>query len=101
MANVFKNYTGTGITTESTLVTGGAGVETTVIGMTIANVGASEAAVDIKLNGVYMLKGAPIFVGGAMVPIGGDQKVVIGEADTLSVTSDVAVDVIVSVLEKS
>ena len=101
MANVFKNYTDTGITTESILLTGGVGVETTVIGMTIANVGASEATIDIKLNGVYMLKGAPIFVGGAMVPIGGDQKVVIGNGDTLSVTSDVAVDVIVSVLEKS
>ena len=101
MAAAFNRYTVEGVTTEAVIMTAPVATEVTIIGATIANVGADEASVDIKLNTTYMLKGAPVYVGGAMTPIGGEQKVVMEAGDTLSVTSDIAVDVIVSVLEKS
>ncbi len=50
---------------------------------------------------IYIIKGAPIPVGSSLVPIGGDQKLVLEAADVLKVTSDVTVDVAVSVLEIS
>ena len=97
---VFKNYTASGVTTAAVILTGAVGVETTIIGMTVANIGASEASVAIKVGPTHIVKGAPVYVGGAMTPIGGEQKVVLTEGDTLSVSSNVVVDVIVSVLEK-
>jgi len=99
MANTFKSYQSTSVTTEATVLTGPASTQTTVIGLSIANTGASAAAVDVKLNTAYIVKAAPIPVGGALVVIGGDQKLVVEATDTLKVTSDVAADVITSVLE--
>ena len=101
MANTFKRYKVEGVTTETVITTAQEGTEITVIGMTVANVGTSEASISLKHGTTHMLKNAPILVGSAMVPIGGEQKVVLEAGDTFSVTSDVAVDVILSVLEKS
>ena len=100
MASSFRNYKKTGITGETTVFTGAASTETTLIGCTIANTSANDAAVDVKIGGAYMLKGAPVFTGGAMTPIGGEQKVVMMAGEDLKVTSTETVDVIVSVLEK-
>jgi len=100
MANAFKNYKSNGITAETTVLTGAAGMETTIIGMSIANVDTSDASINIKVGGSYMLKGAPVYVGGAMTPIGGEQKVVLMDGEDLAISSDYSVDVIVSVLEK-
>ena len=99
MANTFKSYQSTSVTTEATVLTGPASTQTTVIGLSIANTGASAAAVDVKLNTAYIVKAAPIPVGGSLVVVGGDQKVVVEATDTLKVTSDITVDVITSVLE--
>jgi len=101
MANAFKNYTSTSVTTETTVLTGPASTETTVIGLSIANTGASVATVDVKLNTAYVVKDAPVPVGGSLVVVGGDQKLVVEAADTIKVTSDVTVDAIVSTLEIS
>ena len=101
MANAFKNYTSTSVTTETTVLTGPASTETTVIGLSIANTGASVATVDVKLNTAYVVKNAPVPVGGSLVVVGGDQKLVVEAADTIKVTSDVTVDAIVSTLEIS
>jgi hypothetical protein len=101
MANAFKNYTSTSVTTETTVLTGPASTETTVIGLSIANTGASVATVDVKLNTAYVVKDAPVPVGGSLVVVGGDQKLVVEAADTIKVTSDITVDVITSTLEIS
>jgi len=101
MANAFKSYQSTSITTEATVLTGPASTETTVIGLSIANTSSSTATVDVKLNTAYMVKAAPIPVGGSLVVVGGDQKVVVEATDTIKVTSDVTVDVITSTLEIS
>lgn len=99
MANNFKSYQSTSVTTEATVLTGPAATETTVIGMSVANTGASAATASVKLNTAYLVKDAPIPVGGSLVVIGGDQKTVVEATDTLKVSSDVTVDVITSVLE--
>jgi len=101
MANAFKSYQSTSVTTETTVLTGPSATETTVIGLSIANTSSSTATVDVKLNTAYMVKAAPIPVGGSLVVVGGDQKVVVEATDTIKVTSDVTVDVITSTLEIS
>jgi hypothetical protein len=51
----------------------------------------------------YMIKNATIAPGGALVPIGGDQKLVLEATDILSVNTSIAssADVITSILEIS
>jgi hypothetical protein len=104
MANVFKNYVAADVgTSASTLIT--ASTATTVIGMTVANTSASPITVDvyvtISASDYYIVKGATVPTGGALVPVGGDQKVVLETGDALKVISSAATsaDVIVSVLE--
>lgn len=104
MANTFKNYVNQNVgTSAATVVT--ASTATTVIGMTIANVSASPITVDvyvtISATNYYLVKAAVIPVGGALVPIGGDQKLVLENGDALKVVSSAATsaDVICSVLE--
>jgi hypothetical protein len=97
--NTFKSYQSTGITTETTVLTGPSSTQTTVIGLSIANTGAGLATVSVKLNTAYIVKDAPVPVGGSLVAVGGDQKIVVEATDTIKVTSDVTVDVCTSTLE--
>lgn len=103
MSNTFKNYMGAGVTTATTIYTAPAATQSTVIGMNIANTASAAASVSVELesgaNTVHVVKNAPIPVGGALVPIGGDQKLVLEAGDLIKVTSDQTVDVIVSALE--
>jgi hypothetical protein len=48
-----------------------------------------------------MVKEATIAVGGALVPIGGDQKLVLEATDAIKVSATANADVILSVLEIS
>lgn len=95
----FKSFQSTSVTTETTVYTGPAATETTVIGLSVACTAAVPATVSVKLNSAYIVKDAPVPVGGALVAVGADQKVVVEATDTLSVSSDQTVDVITSVLE--
>lgn len=104
MANTFKNYVAQNVgTSASTIVT--ASAATTVIGMTVANTSASPITVDVYITvsatDYYLVKGATVPTGGALVPVGGDQKVVLESGDALKVVSSAATsaDVIASVLE--
>lgn len=108
MANTFKNYLSTSVgTSDASVYTAPSGTQSTVIGMTIANVTSSNINVSVKLTSgattAFIVKDALIPVGGALVPIGGDQKVVLEAADVLKVVSDTAAsaDTVVSVLEIS
>ena len=92
MANAFKNYfLKNANTTSQNVFSAGAGVQATVIGMTIANITNAPitANVTITSNGTsyFMVKSAIIASGGALVPIGGDQKVVLQASDVLYVVN--------------
>jgi hypothetical protein len=108
MANTFKNQTLKAAgTTAQNAYAAGAGVQATVIGMTIANITPSPISANVILSGgnitnnVYLVKDATIAPGGALVPIGGDQKLVLEAGDYLQVNTSIAsaADVIVSILE--
>ena len=108
MANAFKNKTqrqiGTSLTAIESYTVGGS-TETTVIGLTISNTTTSVIEVDATLNDgsndFYIVKNAPVPAGGALVAVGGDQKVVLMPGDSIKVKSDTATsaDVIMSILE--
>jgi hypothetical protein len=104
MASTFKNYVASAVgTTANTLCTSPG--QTTVIGMSIANIITSPVTVDVYITvsaaNYYLVKGATVPVGGSLVPVGGDQKVVLESGDAIKVVSSTAssVDVIVSTLE--
>ena len=106
MANAFKSNVAANITTTgNTVYTCPSATQTTLIGMTLsnkstgtitANVYLTRSAVDYSL-----ISNAPILTGSTLVPIGGDQKVVLQAADVLKVTTSVSnsLDTIVSLLE--
>ena len=105
MANIFTSALGKNIgTSASTLVTVAALTQTTVIGLTVSNTSAGLINVDVYITrgGVdyYIVKAADVPIGGAIVPIGGDQKVVLIASDALKVRSSVAAsaDAVLSVL---
>ena len=107
MANAFKNRTlrqvGTSPMDVGAVVAGS--TETTLIGMTLANVTSGVINVTVQLiNGsdtTHIVKDAPIPAGGALIAVGGDQKIVLIPSDKITVTSNTAssVDVIMSFLE--
>ena len=112
MANAFLSETDTAVgTSPSTIYTCPASTETTIIGLSVANIVTSQITVSVKLNGagrtsgavdnVYMVKDAPVPVGGTLVVVGGDQKLVMEPGDTVTVESDTAssADVILSHLD--
>jgi len=106
MSNLFKsNVAANVVTTGNTVYTCPAATQTTLIGMTISNksLGTVSANVFLSRSGTdySIVSNAPILTGSTLVPIGGDQKVVLEVADSIKVTSSAngAVDVIVSYLE--
>ncbi len=110
MANTFKNAVSSAVGTSQTSVyTVPSATTTTVIGLTVSNIVASDISVDVVITdtstttSVYLVKGATVPVGGALVPVGGDQKIVLEATDVIKVTSNTAssADVIVSVLEQT
>jgi len=112
MANAFKTKTfdgsSTAANTDMDVYTCPASTETTIIGMTISNISTSQILVDVKFinndgDNTFLIKDAPIPVGSAFVPIGGDQKIVMEASDILRVQSDTAnsADTTLSVLEIS
>lgn len=107
MANSFKNYiaVGVGSTANAVYSPTTSGIQSTVIGMTLANVTGTPLYVSVFLNNgvanAYIIKDALVPTGGTLVPIGGDQKLVVEQNDVLYAVSSAAdsVDVILSVLE--
>ena len=108
MANSFKNYIlqNAGTAAQNVYAVG-AGTQSTVIGMTIANTTDSPITANVTLTHsgttIFMLKQATIAPGGALVPVGGDQKLVMEATDYLRVQTSSAssADVILSVLEST
>ena len=107
MANTFKNRTLRAVGTVATDVGAvvASSTETTLIGMTLANITSGVISVTATLNDgtntTHIVKDAPIPTGGSLILLGGDQKVVLMTGDKIIVTSNTAssVDVIMSFLE--
>mgnify|MGYP006077131513 FL=1 len=109
MANTFKRKFSANIGTSPTTIgayTVGASTATTIIGLSMSNVSASPVTVTAELvdtgaNVTRIIKDAPLPIGGALVVVGGDQKIVLETGDFIRVTSSAAssVDVIMSILE--
>ena len=105
MANTFTSYVNADVgTSAATIVTVGSGVQTTVIGLTVANITASPITADVYITrsaaDYYIIKGGTVPVGGSLVVVGGDQKVVLIASDALKVVTSAAssADVVTSVL---
>lgn len=108
MANSFKRFLSANIGTSFAAVGGytvPASNTTTAIGLSIANTSNVGVNVDVVLDNstaqFYIVKTAPVPVGGALIVIGGDQKVVLEAGDSIQVKSDTAtsVDAVFSILE--
>jgi len=110
MANNFKNYFAGSVGTSSVDVyTVPSSTSATIIGMSISNIITTPISANVIVfnstaaNSLFMVKNATIAPGGALVPIGGDQKLVLEAGDKLQVQTGTATsaDVILSVLEIS
>ncbi len=107
MANTFKNRTLRAVGTSPVDVGAvvASSTQTTLIGMTIANITSGVISVTVTLNDgsntTHIVKEAPVPTGGSLVVLGGDQKVVLMTGDKIIVTSNTAssADVIMSFLE--
>ena len=107
MANTFKNRTLRAVGTSPVDVGAvvASSTETTLIGMTLANITSGVISVTATLhdgsNTTHIVKDAPIPTGGSLILLGGDQKVVLMTGDKIIVTSNTAssCDVIMSFLE--
>lgn len=107
MPNTFRSNVALNIVVAgNTVYTCPAATQTTLIGMTLANksntttvsanVFLTRSAVDYAI-----ISNATIPTGSALVPVGGDQKIVLQAGDSIKVTTSTAsaVDAIVSLLE--
>ena len=106
MANTFKSNVAADIVTSGTTVyTCPSATQTTLIGLTISNKsnGSITANAYLRRSSVdySIISNAIIVSGSTLVPIGGDQKVVLQAADELKITTSAnnAVDAIASLLE--
>ena len=97
----FNRHTASNVTAPTSIVTCPADTTITIIGVTVANVTGALTEVNIQAAGTYLLKGVEIVEGSAIVPVGGEQKVVLMTGDSVTVEADNAVDVYISVLEQA
>lgn len=105
MANTFTSYASKDVgTTPASILTVSASTQTTLIGLSCANTSVAPVTVDAYITrsavNYYLIKGATVPVGGTLVIVGGDQKVVGIPADVVKVVSsaDTSIDVFASVL---
>ena len=111
MANTFKNAQSIGVgTSEISVYTVPSSTTTTIVGLSCANTTTtSPIKVGIRVfdssasTHAYVVKNAEIFEGGALVAVGGDQKLVLETGDIIKVVSDTgnSIDVIVSYMEQT
>jgi len=108
MANTFYRKASSSIGNSAVTLgsyTVSANTKTVVLGLTVANITGSTISADVYINNgsdnYYLVKGAPVNAGGALVPIGGDQKLVLQFNDNVKIKSDSAssIDAIMSIME--
>ena len=110
MANTFYNKLSRNVGNVLTAVgsyTVGSGNTAIVLGLTVCNTSGATINVDVTVNDGssdhYIVKNAPVSAGGALVPIGGDQKIVLQATHSIKVKSDAvtSLDAILSIMEIS
>ena len=91
MANVFETYTSRAI-----------GNSLTAVGSHTVAASHTETYNDAS-NDTHIIKNAPLPAGSSLVPIGGDQKIVLTVGDSIKVSANTAssVDAVMSVLDQS
>lgn len=106
MANTFKNSFSKSVgTSPVTVYTAPSSTQTTLIGLSVANTTSSPITCDAYITSsavdYYLIKTGTVPVGGSLVIVGGDQKVVLEAADALKVVTSAAssADVVCSLLE--
>lgn len=108
MANTFVRKISRSVGTSAVTVgdyTVAADTSSILLGLTVSNTHTASVKVNILVdNGVsqyYLVKGASVESGGALIPIGGDHKMVMITGESLKVSSDTAdsIDAILSILE--
>jgi hypothetical protein len=108
MANIFKRKLSRDIGNVAVAVgnyTVSSNVTVVVVGLTVCNTTGSAVNASIFIDdgatATYLLKDAPIPGGGSLVAIGGDQKVILEEGDSIQVFSDAltSLDVTMSIME--
>ena len=95
MANLFKSYPSKNVgTSAASVYTCPASTQTTIIGLSMANTTSSPITTDAYITrsavNYYLIEGATVPVGSALVIVGGDQKVVMQTGDVLYVLNSVA-----------
>lgn len=95
MANTFKSFPSKNVgTSAATVYTCPSATQTTLIGLSMANTSASPITTDAYVTrsavNYYLIKGATVPVGGTLVIVGGDQKVVMQASDVLYVVNSAA-----------
>ena len=93
--NTFKSYPSKNVgTSAATVYTCPASTQTTLIGLSIANTTSSPITTSAYITrsavNYYLISGATVPVGSALVIVGGDQKVVLQPSDVLYVVNSVA-----------
>ena len=93
MAQNFRRYTSNNVgTSPATVLT--ADSYDTIVGINVSNVITSQIVVSVYINDgandIYLIKDAPIPVGGALQVLDGGAKFVVSSGDALKVISDTA-----------
>jgi len=105
MASTFKNYITNSIGSNADIYIAPALTTSTVIGITMSNLTGTDIKVSLCLNdgvaNAFIVKDATIPGGSALVPVGGDQKLVLEAGNVLYAFANTtaAIDVVVSALE--
>jgi hypothetical protein len=101
----FQNYLAKNVgVSPSTVVTAGGTAQTSVIGLCCANTTNTAVTVSIYLTqssvNYYIVNNATVPVGGSLVAVGGDQKLVLKANDQINVVASTSscIDVILSAL---
>ena len=97
----FNRYVSNDVVIPQDIIICPANTVITLIGVTVSNVSGTLTTATITAAGANILKDVEIEKGSAIVPVGGEQKIVLLAGDTLTVSADYAVDVIASVLEQT
>lgn len=108
MANTFVRKISSNINTTSTAIGGytvGANLGAVIVGLTISNKTAAQVTSNVEIyNGTssyFIVKNAPIAAGGGLVPVGGDQKIILQAGDSVRVSASANVDAVLSVMEST
>ena len=97
----FNRYVSNDVVIPQDIIICPANTVITLIGVTVSNVSGTLTTATITAAGANILKDVEIEKGSAIVPVGGEQKIVLLAGDKLTVSADYAVDVIASVLEQT